>query len=108
MTSEIMLSRQARSLPDARPRNEPRSRRDRLAPAWHTAVLVCSLLGVAVAGTLFAPRGVSPTAGAGDTRIIDVYLPLIVINWGLCIYVTRVGLRRSMLSRLIGRGSFGW
>src|SRR5689334_9987110 len=98
MTSEIMLSRKARSLPGARSSDEPGTGSERLAPAWHTAVLIVSLLTVAVAGAAFAQHGVSPDAGAGESRILGVYLPLVVFNWGLCFYVSRVGLQRSTLS----------
>jgi len=64
---------------------------------------VLVIVGVAAAGTLLgtagAPRG--GAAGAGS-RIAVLYLPLIVVAWGLLLYVSRIGRPRSALGSLLG------
>ena len=82
-----------------------------LAPAWHTAVLIGLQLSVAGAGFFLASRGVKPAvpvpgaAGPAITpiaKITAVYLPIVVVAWGLLFYVCRIGRRRNALPSLLG------
>ncbi len=81
---------------------------ENLAPRWHTALLVSLIVAVALTGTLLA-RGTSatPAAVAGANRLTDrlafVYLPVLVVDWGLVLYVSRIGRGENALGRLIGR-----
>lgn len=75
-----------------------------LAPRWHTAVLISLMIAVAATGTLLARGEGSLEAPSPRGRIVTAYLPLIVVNWGLTIYVCRVGRARSALRPLLGRG----
>ncbi len=94
--------------------SEPRasSTSDALAPRWHTAALVTLILLVAITGNLLrlvAPAAVtpSPIAAAPITpgqRIIGQYLPLLLVNWALLGYVSRLFRPRSALRDLLGRG----
>ena len=76
-----------------------------LAPSWHTATLVAVILAVALIGTLLTRQGIAvPTAVASNSRIASRYLPMIVVEWSLLLYVCRVGRPRSALRALLGRG----
>lgn len=76
-----------------------------IAPRWHTALLVSVMLGVAVLGVLLTVRGAAIRAPAdAGTRLSSVYLPMIVVQWGLVLYVCRVGRRKSALRSLLGKG----
>jgi membrane protease YdiL (CAAX protease family) len=78
-----------------------------LAPRRHTAALVALIVSVATAGLLLGRTtptgaGVNGSPGAAS-RILNVYLPLIVVQVGLVLYVARIGRRSSALTALIGR-----
>ena len=78
-----------------------------LAPRWHTALLVALMLLVALTGIGLqlrgtpaqVPRVVSSAAGA---RILTQYLPLLLVNWGLTLYVARLFRKRNALPDLLG------
>ena len=74
-----------------------------LAPRWHTAVLVFVMACVATAGALTGSVAPSARAG-GQSRITDVYAPMILVQWLMLAYVCRVGRTRSALRALLGRG----
>ena len=74
-----------------------------VAPRWHTAVLVGLYVSVAVVGTLLQAQGTSASALPGTHgRVASVYLPLLVVQWGLVLYVGRVGRAASALRALLG------
>ena len=81
---------------------------ENLAPRWHTALLVSLIVAVALAGTLLA-RGTSatPAAAGGANRLTDrlvgLYLPVLLVDWGLVVYVSRIGRGENALGRLLGR-----
>jgi uncharacterized protein len=83
-----------------------------VAPAWHTALLVELFMGLTAAGVVFQRRasGGAPDA-AVTTSVIPLYLSLIVAEWGLVLYVVRMGLSRTgtTVRELIGGrwGSIG-
>jgi membrane protease YdiL (CAAX protease family) len=78
-----------------------------LAPAWHTAVLVGVILLVAGSGALLTYyRPSSPLVSVGASRIASIYLPAIAAQWGLVVYVCRVGRGRSRLASLLGESSW--
>jgi membrane protease YdiL (CAAX protease family) len=96
-----MLTREESSL------SQVGSRDADLAPMWHTALLVGLILFVAVAGTLLARfQPSSPLISEGTSRMASVYLPMIFVQWGLVLYVSRIGRGRSHLSELLGKA--GW
>jgi membrane protease YdiL (CAAX protease family) len=73
-----------------------------LAPRWHTAALVTLIVAVALTG-LTVGRGVavwSPVAAGSRTR--EVYLPTLIVQWALVLYVSRVGRERNVLKQLLG------
>lgn len=77
-----------------------------LAPRWHTAILVALMLLVAATGVLFAPRvggATSPVSLTLSARILGIYLPMLVVQWGLVLYVCRVGRPRNALPALLGQ-----
>lgn len=81
-----------------------------LAPAWHTAALVGLLLAVAITGTLLQPTGTQNSASSAlpTTTLAKIsarYLPLLLVNWGLLLYTTRVGRKRSALGDLLSEGA---
>ena len=74
-----------------------------LAPPWHTMALVSLIVAVAVTGTCLARHGeplATPPVGA---PFATLYLPMIVVPWGLTLYVCRVGRTRNALPWLLGR-----
>ena len=81
-----------------------------LAPRWHTAALVGLIVAVALTGTLLTGgMSATPEVAAGVNRLTPslgvvylVYLPALVVDWALVLYVSRVGRARSELSALIG------
>lgn len=80
---------------------------DELAPPWHTALLVGLMLTVALVGMatqLGAPHPTRPIAGETTSRIPWLYLPALVVEWGLTLYVCRIGRPRNMLGSLLGKG----
>lgn len=80
-----------------------------LAPYWHTALLVAVMLSVAVTGTLLdrgqgAPALVSaPAAASFSARLFQIYLPILAVNWGLVLYVSRLFRTHNALPDLLGR-----
>jgi membrane protease YdiL (CAAX protease family) len=88
-------------------RSEPTKDRA-LAPPWHTVALVLLILAVAIAGTLLEARGAAEGRAAGvpvapGTRIVGQYLPLLLVNWGLVGYVSRLFRTHNALPQLLGR-----
>lgn len=78
--------------------------RGELAPAWHTTLLVALIVAVAITGTLLARSGGHAAPRPAPSRLLGAYLPLLVMQWGLLLYVCRVGRRHSALGALLGRG----
>lgn len=70
-------------------------------PLWHTLALVCFLLLVAAVGTWSSLDRAPPTTAG--SRIVAGYLPLLVVNALLALYVARLGRGQSALSELVGR-----
>jgi uncharacterized protein len=78
-------------------------RKVELAPSWHTALLVFVIVGVALTGSLLARyKGASSVAIPASGRLVALYLPAIVVNAGLLVYVCRLGRGRSFFVDLIG------
>ena len=75
-----------------------------LAPLWHTRVLVGLMLVVALTGAIVAQ--VAQTSRAVTSPIASLYLPLTIVNLGLCAYVCRVGLERSLFAQLFSQGRY--
>jgi membrane protease YdiL (CAAX protease family) len=74
-----------------------------LAPLWHTAALLAVMIAVPLTGMLLSGHDVaSASARRGTSRLTAVYGPLLIVNWGLLVYVCRVGRPRSALSKLLG------
>ncbi len=73
-----------------------------LAPRWHTAALVALILAVAATGIFLqqraGPAGLPMEGGACVAR----YLPVLLVQWALVIYVVRIGRDRSALAPLLG------
>jgi membrane protease YdiL (CAAX protease family) len=78
------------------------------APLWHTLALVGLILAVAVTGTLLAPAASAEVAvrverASGSARMVTQYLPLLLVNSGLLLYVSRLFQAHSVLPELLGR-----
>ena len=103
---QVLATDKARSLP-TEPRAGARGATP-LASLGHTAALVSVILAVALTGTLLSHAG-APMAsfGAGSssarTRIYTQYLPLLLVNGLLVLYVARLFRPRNVLLLLIGR-----
>ncbi len=84
-----------------------------LAPRWHTYALIALMLAVAITGTLSPHSPVPPAAHAlpripsRDDRIVAQYLPLLLVNWGLTLYVARLFRPHNALPALLGRRTGG-
>lgn len=74
------------------------------APRWHTASLIALMVAVAVTGTVLARGDSPPASAAARSRVVGMYLPLLLVNGGLAFYVCRVGRARNALRSLMGRG----
>ncbi|MEI9942579.1 MAG: CPBP family intramembrane glutamic endopeptidase [Pseudomonadota bacterium] len=79
-----------------------------LAPLGHTAALVGVMLAVAITGTLLQRAGgLGPSSvvrgSSGATRISGQYLPLLLVNGLLVLYVARLFRPRNALPQLLGR-----
>lgn len=106
-----MLVDGAKSLPASNPPTERRVRSrlaPPLAPFGHTLALVAVMLAVAISGSLLQHLGGPPAARIVDrdplaARIESQYLPLLVVNAGLVLYVVRLFRPRSALPELLGR-----
>jgi uncharacterized protein len=72
-----------------------------VAPPWHTAALVFVIVGVAVIGTLTS-RGPGP-GSAPASLVVTAYVPMLVAQLGLALYVCRVGRGRNALASIVGR-----
>jgi CAAX protease family protein len=69
-----------------------------VAPTWHAVPLVGLFVSLAVAGALFQHH---VSSSAGPARLgggAALYLQLIVLEWGLVLYVWKAGLRRRAVS----------
>jgi len=79
-----------------------------LASLGHTAALVGVILAVAITGSLLPHTG-APQASfaAGSSRIWQRYLPLLLVNGLLVLYVARLFRQRSALFQLLGRSVRG-
>lgn len=87
--------------PPRRPTEPPQA--EPLAPPWHTAILIAVIVAVATTGALLTTRGVAvPAPPAPGSRITASYLPMLVVAWGLLLYVCRVGRPRNALGALLG------
>jgi membrane protease YdiL (CAAX protease family) len=84
---------------------------EKLAPAWHSARLIALMVAVAVAGTVLShvslARDVAGAARAlaappSASRVVTVYLPLLLVEWGLLFYVCRIGRAGWALRALLG------
>jgi hypothetical protein len=74
-----------------------------LAPPWHTALLVGLLLSVALTGTLLtAGNPAALAAPESGSRITSVYVPMVLVAWGLVLFACRLGRRRFELFSLLG------
>jgi len=73
--------------------------RPQLAPLWHTRALVLLLLSVAATGSMLGQRLDSLTSSAA--RPAERYVPLLIVNLALALYVARFGLARSSFSDLL-------
>jgi uncharacterized protein len=76
-----------------------------VAPRWHTALLVALFLALTVSGALFQRQArAQPATLPEHPQVLRLYLSLIVMEWGLFLYVWKGGLRRSgtKLRDLIG------
>lgn len=81
---------------------------EELAPRWHTALLVVGMLALAAASA-FASKsapGAAPEAPTMSSafRIFGVYLPMVIVQALLVVYVARFGRGRWALGALLGRG----
>lgn len=91
------------------PHDAPRKDVPRLvAPRKHTAVLVALILSVFALGTWInahksnvPPPPLPPPSPSA--RIFLVYVPMLLMQWGLTAYVSRIGLPRNILPDLIGK-----
>jgi hypothetical protein len=76
-----------------------------VAPLWHTGLLVALFVAIAVSGALFQRQAhAQPDTLPEHPQVLPLYLSLIVMEWGLFLYVWKGGLRRSgtTLRELIG------
>ncbi len=73
-----------------------------LAPRWHTGALIALMVSVASVGLFLGRHGGAVNAPAASGRIAGVYLPMLLVQWGLVFYVARVGRPRSALRWLLG------
>ena len=74
-----------------------------VAPRWHTALLVGLYLLVALVGTLIQRQSGAVGAVPGvHGRAASVYLPMLLVQWGIAFYVCRVGRSGSALRGLLG------
>jgi len=81
------------------------SRQELVATRGHTALLLALCLGLTLGGALFQMKAHSqPAEPAGHPQVVPLYLSLIAMEWGLCLYVSKGCLRHSgtSLRDLIG------
>ena len=95
------MSHDDREMQDVTATREPPD--DVLAPRGHTAALVGLYLAVAATGVVLQGRGTPPVAvPSSGGRVVAMYLPLLVVQWGITLYVCRVGRARNVLGDLLG------
>ncbi|MGH7279951.1 MAG: CPBP family intramembrane glutamic endopeptidase [Polyangiaceae bacterium] len=77
---------------------------DVVAPRWHTAILVLSIVGVNAIGLIFF-RGhdVLVRSGSSGSKILTAYLPAIAAEWMLFAWAAFAFRPRHVLSHLMGR-----
>ena len=63
------------------------------------------MLAVAATGTWLSRQGGPVAAPATGSPLVALYLPMMVVQWGLTLYVCRIGRHRNALPQLIGRRS---
>ncbi len=76
-----------------------------VAPSWHTALLVGLVLAVAISGIALTWMGATvlePRAGAGESKVANLYVPAIAVQWLLALYVCRIGRPSNALRDLLG------
>jgi membrane protease YdiL (CAAX protease family) len=71
-------------------------------PVWHTAALVALIVSVALVGSLLGHGDAGTRASSGQSRVMTVYLPMLAVNFGLLVYVSRVGRAKNSLPSLLG------
>lgn len=77
--------------------------RSLVAPRWHTALLVVLVVGVAALGTLLtSTSGDLPRGARVPGPAWVAFLPLLLVEWTLVLYVARIARPASVLSELIG------
>jgi len=75
-----------------------------IAPLWHTGLLAAIFVGLALSGAWFQHRAsVDPGMLQQHSSMVPLYLSLLVMEWGLFLYIKK-GLRltRFSLRRLVG------
>jgi len=65
-----------------------------IAPIWHTALLLVVFIGMAVGGAVLQQHAAPTRALPRPGSVIPLYLSLLVMEWGLVLYVRR-GIRHS-------------
>lgn len=73
-----------------------------LASAWHTGALIGLIVAVATTGAVLQNRGILAGTPAASSRILTIYVPMIVVQCGLVAYVCRIGRQHNVLGQLIG------
>jgi membrane protease YdiL (CAAX protease family) len=71
-----------------------------VAPLWHTRALVLLILLVAATGSVLGPR--ARMLAAPTSLLLGLYLPLLIVNLSLSLYVSRFGLERNIFWELFG------
>ena len=82
-----------------------------VAPWWHTALLAALFLGLAAGGAAFQKAaGAHPGLAQRPPQVVQIYLSMLIAEWGLLLYVWRAGLRRgsTTLTALIGGRWSSW
>jgi membrane protease YdiL (CAAX protease family) len=78
-----------------------------IAPRWHTSALIFSILFVATTGTLLGHGPVTPAGlTTASSRIAGMYLPMLLMQWGLMAYIGYVGRAaraRNVILDLLGK-----
>lgn len=90
----------AKSLPDDAIDQPRRTAGANAVPVWHPLALVALIVSVAVAGRLL-PANAHELHGRGEP-IAGAYVPMLLVNWGLLLYVCRVGRPRFAFAELAG------
>jgi membrane protease YdiL (CAAX protease family) len=82
-----------------------RAARTSAVPVWHPVLLVGLMLVVGTVGTLLSARQ-SALVGTRGAPVLHAYLPLLLVSWGLLVYVCRLGRRRSAFTELVGLDAY--